>query len=140
MAEEEASNTKVPDDASLREQHGQLLEVYRTHFELFVKAFVLYLATVSVISGFILEKELEIVTEVVLGLLITIGSAVTICACLVCRGWTLKTRETMNEIADNLGWKPFSFSGATGMIWVVISVGGIFYYVGIGLVILRTAP
>src|SRR5260221_4426827 len=95
------------------------LEVYKHHYDLFVKATAVYLAALGARAVYIYGKDSHGSTRVAVAVVCLLVSLGGIGSCQACRKWCRDLEQRMRELTDALGTTPFPFSGAYGIIRVV---------------------
>jgi hypothetical protein len=100
---------------NLLEQVKLHLDVYKTHFDLFVKAMALYFAALGAVAGFIYGKDANQASQA-LSIVIVIGSLAFLAGCVASYGWVKQVEESVRKAEDWLKIHPFPFSGAKGVI------------------------
>jgi hypothetical protein len=127
MAEEKLDRPKV-----LLTQYQSFLDIYKHHFDLFLKGILGYLASISVMAGFIFRTETSKYHKIALSVVIPLASLVAFLGCLKSRRWVLDLQSSIDSIEGELKVQPFPFSGPKGIILtaIVISLG----FFGFGIV------
>ena len=121
-------------DLPLPEVDGQLLwkqlslylEIYKHHFDLFVKGTVVYLALLGAIAGYIFRAEATLASQAALSLFATAISTLAFVGCLVSGRWVAELEAVIGRIAHSLRVEPFPFSGARMVVRVVEAMCALF--------------
>jgi hypothetical protein len=125
MPSEESERTKV-----LLTQYQALLEVYKQHFDLFLKGVTVYLAAMSAIAGFAIAKETSANIKLLLSALIPCGSLIAFFGFLISRRWVAHLQKSLESIEAELRIQPFPFSGPKGIILTMILAALAFFIAG----------
>jgi len=125
------------DTRNLLEQLKLHLDVYKTHFDIFVKGTALYFAALGAIAGFMYRDGATQASQVALSSLVIGGSLTYLAGCVVSLRWVFELERSVREAEKRLGISPFPFSGAKGVIGMVSFACILF--VLFGIVTLRIA-
>jgi len=114
------------------------LEVYRHHFDLFLKAVALYFAIVGALAGFIYRDNMPLASQKSLSILISLLSIVSILGCWLSRRYVKALQTLVDTIARELHIKDFPFTGAlnitalfawTSGVLVIIALFNAFWFI-----------
>ena len=130
MTQEVGENLPVG-NINFLEQLRLHLDVYRNHFELFVKAMGLYFAALGAIGGLMYRDGVSRSSQVAFSALIVSGSIIFLDGCIVSLRWVRDLEVSVRGAEMQLGIKPFPFSGANGVIGVMMVVCVIFALFGV---------
>jgi hypothetical protein len=100
---------------NLLEQVKMHLDVYKTHFDLFVKAMALYFAALGAVAGFMYGKDASQASQA-LAIVIVIGSLAFLVGCAASYSWVEQVEQSVRKAEKWLDIHPFPFSGAKGVI------------------------
>jgi hypothetical protein len=137
MGEDSGRNSVDSSERAFR-QLKMYIDVYKYHFDLFLKGVVLYLATVGAIAGFIYRSGASVESQVVLSAIVSIGSIIAMFGCYVSRKWVIALEEAVNNLAEQAGAERFPFSGAKGVLVVIIGTSVLFAVAGVVNLLLAT--
>lgn len=108
--------------------HSQLktyLEIYRHHFDLYLKAIALYLGVVGATATYIFQEGVNGQTRVALSVFITVVSLGSVAGGYVSRGWVMEIEKRAHSLSAELSLDQFPFSGAKGVIHVMVTLSGV---------------
>jgi membrane protein implicated in regulation of membrane protease activity len=91
------------------------MDVYKHHFDLFVKGVVIYFAAMGAIAGYVFNDTLNSGTRVAVSSVAGIFSLLAVLACLLSRRWVTIVERHVAMMCHQLGLAPFPFSGARHM-------------------------
>jgi hypothetical protein len=121
MSIKEVNNSTNP-PLSKDYQLSLLIDVYKHHFDLFIKALALYLGTCSIISGFIFQNEVSFELKLVLSILIQLASILVVLGCYISIKWIEDIESIVKSIEDMLDIQHFPFSGAKRVVILMMMV------------------
>lgn len=100
-----------------------LLDIYKHHFDLFLKAMLLYLAAVGAIASFIFSgaSNSAAIVRLTLAFGIPCGSIIALVGCLVSNRWIMRVEKICNDLTDKLEVPLFPFSGARQVVRTMIA-------------------
>src|SRR5262245_23544446 len=101
---------ETPDQFRARQNLRMLSEVYRNHWELFVKGFALYLAACSALTGVAAAHSADKPLNLFCGVAIIVGSAITIGATLIANSFMKTTKEKVDRLAEEALYVSFMTS------------------------------
>ena len=127
-----------PDPTALRseelaDQLGRLIDLYKHHFDLFLKGVAVYLAAVAVIAGYIQNSSTQTGAKITLSFLISLTSVFGIAGCVVSKRFVRQMQERLDNLTRSLSFDHIPLEGAMGIarMTIVVSVfvflGGIAY-------------
>src|ERR1035441_1669360 len=102
------------------------LDVYKHHFDLFVKAVFLYFATMGATAGYVFAGSTTRGAKIAVLLVGAALSLVAECACVVSRRWVVAVDRRVAKFAEELGVESFPFNGARDTTIVVQAVTSVF--------------
>jgi hypothetical protein len=105
------------------------LEVYKHHFDLFIKAVALYFTIIGAAAGFMYRDNIPVTSQRALSILIGLLSAVAMLGCWVSYRYVKRLQEFVSAITSELQLKEFPFTGA-------LAVTGLFAWTAGGLVVI----
>lgn len=79
------------------------VDIYKTHFDLFVKGVALYLAIVGAIAGLIFQPSATGTTRSALALFVGLCSGLGVAGSRIGIAWTRAAQADMDQISDALG-------------------------------------
>ena len=109
-----------------KSQMQMYLDVYKHHFDLFVKAVFLYFATIGATAGYVFASSTTRGAKISVLLVGAALSVVAECACVVSRRWVMAVDQRVAKFAEELGVESFPFSGARNTTIVVQAVTSVF--------------
>lgn len=111
----------------LRAQLVAYLDVYKHHYDLFLKGVFLYLAASGAIAGYVFREGVAGAVRETLMLVACFGSLIFVFGCVGSRKWVGMMEERVNRICSELGVVDFPFYGAKyvvrGMAAVAALIG-----------------
>ena len=123
--DEEQSSAKAEKEV-LRLQLSSYMDVYKHHFDLFLKGVAGYFVIVGALTSFTFAKEMSWNQKVVFPVIISIGSLIALFACVVSRDWVKDLESAVGRITTALSGEPFPFSGAKGILSVMMVISMVF--------------
>lgn len=99
-------------NSDLMTQWKTALEVYRHHFDLFLKAVALYFAIVGALAGFIYRDNMPLASQKSLSILISLLSVVSLLGCWLSRRYVKTLQALVGSLARELHIQDFPFTGA----------------------------
>jgi hypothetical protein len=96
----------------LLKQLSLFLDIYKQHFELFIKSAVVYLAVLGATAGYVFRDGAGRGSQVALSVFIVLLSGLAIFACEVSGRWVRDLEAVADKIADSIQVERFPFSGA----------------------------
>ncbi|HZF08423.1 MAG TPA: hypothetical protein VFE33_06490 [Thermoanaerobaculia bacterium] len=115
----EKAQAPLPQRQELMAQWQTAMEVYKHHFDLFLKAVALYFAIVGAVAGFMYRDSFPLSSQRALSVLIAFLSVVTMMGCWMSFRYVKRLRDLVSALASDLRLKDFPFTGA-------LSVSGLF--------------
>jgi hypothetical protein len=88
------------------------LDVYKHHFDLYVKGVAFYLAAAGALSGLIFREGATMAARRTLAIVLTIFCIGAVVGSFLSWRFVARLREDTDAIAAALGIRPFPFSGA----------------------------
>ena len=107
----------------LLSQFKTYVDVYCHHFDLYLKATALYLAAVSAMATYMFTG-IGVTMKVALSLLVIVTSLGAVAAGYVSKRWVSNVEEIVTALTVELSIDQFPFSGARGIIHVVMAISG----------------
>jgi hypothetical protein len=107
-------------------QIGVYMETYRHHWEIFIKAVILYFAVIGSVVGYVFGvSAASHSSRRVLALAASIVSVFAMWCCVVSYAWVSYLERLLEQAWRSLGLEPFSLLAAKRIITVamVLSVG-----------------
>lgn len=111
-------------------QYKSFLDVYKHHFDLFLKGVAVYLVAMSTIAGFAFGKEASENARFILSLLIPCGSVIAFFGFLKCRRWVFDLQKSLESIETELKIQSFPFSGPKSVIFTMLIVSAVLMAAG----------
>jgi hypothetical protein len=78
------------------------VDLYKTHFELFLKGTALYLGLVGAVVGFALKSKPDGKTLCGLSILLALGSIIGIVGGAISKEWIRKTKQILSDVCKEL--------------------------------------
>ena len=103
------------------------LDIYKHHFELFVKAGAGYLASVAFITGIIFSTTAEKQTKSVLCISLCGGSILAVFGAFFSRYWVLCLEKEVRKLSSDLKVGAFPFIGAKMVTWFLVALATMFF-------------
>jgi len=100
---------------TLLEQYKTFADVYKHHFDLYVKGYVVYFGAMGALCGFLYRQDHGAASKLYISFLIPIISIVAFIACVQSRKWVHDLKSAMEKIERELGVESFPFTGALGI-------------------------
>jgi hypothetical protein len=110
----------------LRAQLSSYLDVYKHHFDLFVKGVFGYFVVVGALTNFAFDEGQPVRRGVLFALTISIASVIAFFSCVISREWVKDLERAVRRITDALSGEPFPFSGAKGILGIMMVISVIF--------------
>jgi hypothetical protein len=110
------------------------LDLYKHHFDLFLKVIAIYLAAMSAIVVYLFRPDIAPSLRRLLPLLIVAGSAVAAAGCAGSLLWLKQLEQQLAALSQQLGISQFVLVGPRRLILILLltTIG----FVGVGLVLL----
>jgi hypothetical protein len=121
---------RAPEKELLRLQLSSYLDVYKHHFDLFLKGVAGYFVVVGTLTSFTFAKEMSRNQKIVFPVVISIGSLIALFACVISRQWVKDLERAVERITSALSGEPFPFSGAKGILSIMMVISIIFCFAG----------
>src|SRR2546425_12803203 len=118
MATPTTSADVVPSPEALRAQLTMYMDLYKHHFDLFVKAVVIYFAAMGAIAGYVFNDSLSSGTRVAVSSVAGIVSLLALVACVCSRRWVTTVEQHVTMMCRQLNLVPFPFSGSRHMTMI----------------------
>ena len=137
LSAEQTSQPHVqPPSADLTRAHlAMFIDVYKHHFDLFVKTVFLYFAAMGTAAGYVFRTSATLESKMAVCGVAAAVSIVAVVTCIVCQKWVLRLENTVTAMCIQLALLPFPFSGAKTMPILTAVVGGCFALAAIALLI-----
>lgn len=107
------------------------LDVYRHHFDLFIKGGVIYLAIMATLAGYIFRAEVTRPTQATLMLFAAILSLLGIAGCRISRAWVKQLSAVVNDLSKAVSVPQFPFSGAVRITILIELMCSVFLLVAL---------
>ena len=131
-----AEQISQPPSADLTRAHlAMFIDVYKHHFDLFVKTVFLYFAAMGTAAGYVFRTSATPESKMAVCGVAAAVSIVAVVTCIVCQKWVLRLENTVTAMCIQLALLPFPFSGAKTMPILTAVVGGCFALAAIALLI-----
>jgi hypothetical protein len=111
----------------LKELLKTYLDIYKHHFDLFVKAGAGYLASVAFVTGIIFSTTAEKQTKAVLCVSLCGGSILAVFGAFLSLYWVLCLEREVRKISSDLGVGMFPFIGAKLVTWFLVALAMLFF-------------
>lgn len=121
-----SQSTPRPESELLKLQLTSFLEVYKHHFDLFLKGVAGYFIVVSTLTNFALAKDATRPKGIAFSLAICIGSLIAFSCCAISKRWVEDLERTLGRITTALSGEPLPFSGAKGILSVTMVISVVF--------------
>jgi len=99
------------------------LDVYKHHFDLYVKGVAFYLAAASTLAGLIYQQSITATARQSLSVVLTLFSFVTFAGSIVSCLFVRRLQADVDAIAAVLGIRSFPFSGANRVTILFAATG-----------------
>lgn len=120
-----------PAHANTLEQLKLHLDIYKTHFDMFLKGTALYFAALGAIAGFLYRDGASRQSQIALSCVVVGGSITFLVACVAARAWVRELALSVRKAEEKLAMDPFPFSGAIGVIGAMIAGCALFIVFGV---------
>lgn len=118
-------------DTRDKDQMSMYVDVYKHHFDLFVKGVFLYFAVMGAAAGYVFGSATSRGSRIAVLLMASAISLVAQSACVVSRKWVRAVAMRVEKIAERLNIDAFPFDGAASITVVVQVVTTIFALAGL---------
>jgi hypothetical protein len=118
-----ASATPTPEQ--LQKQLELYLEIYKHHFDMYLKAVALYLAVLGGVLAYLFRAETSAADRRILASFIVLLSVGAVVGSLLSRRWVIDVQRIHHAIAADLGYPLFPFTGATRIVILIMSLCGL---------------
>lgn len=119
-----------------REQYWQQLrlyaDIYKNHFDLFVKGYVVYLAIIGATAGFVFRPETNLATRRLLLVLAILASILATIAWATALAWAGSLHARVVDVSSRLDIVPLPVFGPKIILWLgivgsaIMTGGGVF--------------
>jgi hypothetical protein len=120
-----------PSEKELRDRHlSRLVDLYKHHYDLFVKGYLFYLAIVSAIASVVFGNNDKTSVKTYLMILAAVISGLSAFSCLNAVEWVNKTKGKIGRLTEKLSLEEIHFVEAGRFIYVLMilsSVIGLFF-------------
>jgi hypothetical protein len=113
---------------ALLEQWKTVMEIYRHHWDLFLKAVVLYFAILGGLAGFLFRESTAPAAQRGLSLLAAALSVITFIGCLMARAYVRRLQSFSDDLAQLLEMPKFPLSGALAVTGL-FACGSLFFVI-----------
>jgi hypothetical protein len=127
--DEVVGGPNFPTRDELLSQLEMWLDVYKHHFDLFLKGVAFYLAAAGALGGLIYREHATSAAQRTLSLGLEVFSTAAVLGCLISWRFVARLREDTDAIASAVGIRPFPY-------WGACAVTLLFACVALGLTIL----
>jgi len=139
MSPQEPMPTPAPslsdtDYKRLWEQMVLFVDLYKHHFDLFVKGFVVHLAIIGSGAGLAFSDKLDPFTRRWLLILVVALSIVSVVAWIVSLRWAYRFAQQFEDLCDRIGMERLPTFGVKAII-ALATTGSLFFAV-VGIVLL----
>jgi hypothetical protein len=86
----------------LKAQMLVYVDLYKAHFDIFLKGTALYLGLVGAIVGFALQSKPDAKTLCGLSVVLTLGSVIGIVGGAISRQWIRSTKQLLSDVCNEL--------------------------------------
>jgi hypothetical protein len=118
----------------LKTQLNMYMDLYKHHYELYIKGMVIWLAVIGALAGYIFRPDIDMSTKCALSVFISVCSINAFFGGVLSKRWVNRTEEALAEIWAGLGIKPYRFTHVKGIILIMqiasglLFLGGLFYF------------
>jgi hypothetical protein len=117
-------NSEARETDLLKMQLSIYIDLYKHHYDLFLKAAGIYLAVVSVLAGYMFRADVNFVTKCALSTIVSIAALIGFLGGRLYKEWLTSTEISVGNISDKLGIAPVVFIQTKKVITIeqVVSV------------------
>lgn len=95
------------------------VDLYKSHFDFFIKGVIVYLAMVGAIAGYIFRSDITASTRYSLGALASLLSLIAFFATQTSIDWQKDTEKRIAVVSNELGIDPISFTHSKRALMIV---------------------
>jgi hypothetical protein len=114
-----------PSSDQLQKQLELYLDIYKHHFDIYLKAVALYLAVLGATLAYLFRAETKDADRAILALFIVFLSVGAVAGSLFSRRWVVDVQRIHHGISSHLGYPPFPFTGAIRVVTLITSLCGL---------------
>jgi len=92
------------------------IDLYKHHYDLFLKAAGIYLAVVSVLASYIFRADVNFATKCALSIIVSIAAIIGFFGGKLYIEWLTSTEKSVSDISNKLGIVPIVFIQTKKMI------------------------
>ncbi len=93
----------------LKMQLSIYIDLYKHHYDLFLKAAGIYLAVVSVLASYIFRADVNFATKCALSIIVSIAAIIGFLGGKLYIEWLTSTEKSVSDISNKLGIVPIVF-------------------------------
>jgi hypothetical protein len=116
----------------LEGQLGRLLDLYKHHFDLFLKGTGGYIAVLGFVGSAIFREPADGGSRKKMWLIMALASSVGVAGCLIARIWVRSIRGKLDELSGELQVPTPPLHAAEGIVAVTLVLCSIFLLCGLG--------
>ena len=119
----------------ISEQVGRFIDLYKHHFDLFLKAVAGFLAVLGFIGNAVNGPQTSHQNRIVLAALMSVASIVALEGSVIAKQWVRLMRDKIKKLCDELQIEEPSMHSAEAIVTVMICVCIVFFVGGLSYAI-----